>query len=86
MNILVNDDGEPLLTDVGYSMLLDPVTSQPIPSENVSAGCVRWTAGEKIRPCEFPVTEKSDVYAFACLCVEVSFSLRVVEYPDRISA
>jgi len=70
-NVLIDDDGTPYLTDFGYSMIMDLLTSTFSPLEHAFAGSPRWTPEEKLRHSKFPLTLKADVYSFACLCIEV---------------
>ncbi|KAF7328627.1 Kinase-like protein [Mycena sanguinolenta] len=70
-NILVDDMGTACLTDFGLTVLSDVTAS----GSNYGAGSVRWMAPEALSPTMFKVagstrTPASDVYAFACLCVE----------------
>ncbi|KAF7353499.1 Kinase-like protein [Mycena sanguinolenta] len=67
----VDDMGTACLTDFGLTVLSDVTAS----GSNYGAGSVRWMAPEALSPTMFKVagstrTPASDVYAFACLCVE----------------
>ncbi|KAF7378266.1 Kinase-like protein [Mycena sanguinolenta] len=64
-NILVSDSGNACLTDFGLTVLVDASTS---PSRN-DAGCARWMAPETLE--NNPRTPASDIYAFACVCLEL---------------
>ncbi|KAJ7631920.1 kinase-like domain-containing protein [Mycena polygramma] len=77
-NILVSDDGNACLADFGLTRVIDDVisdTSGALGTSSNHAGSVRWFAPELIDPtlfgCErFVRTPASDVYAFACVCLE----------------
>ncbi|RDB18105.1 Serine/threonine-protein kinase TNNI3K [Hypsizygus marmoreus] len=71
MNVLVDGDGQPLLIDLGYSMILDTGTGTFLPAVHTHAGNPRWTAPEKIRPSEYAITLTADSYSFASFMVEV---------------
>ncbi|KAJ6467883.1 hypothetical protein C8R45DRAFT_475380 [Mycena sanguinolenta] len=64
-NILVSDAGNACLTDFGLTVLVDASTSQ---TRN-GAGCARWMAPEILE--NHPRTLASDIYAFACVCLEL---------------
>ncbi|KAJ6534228.1 kinase-like domain-containing protein [Mycena capillaripes] len=71
-NILVDNSGRACLTDFGLTVLLDASTSQ---TRN-GAGCTRWMAPETLDPVTWgvqdrPCTTASDMYAFACVCLEL---------------
>lgn len=86
-NVLINDLGEALIADFGLSLVMDPKTLRFSPHKHAYAGSVRWTAPEKLKPCEYSLSLKCDVYSFACLCVEVSPRSkaipRITEYISR---
>ncbi|TCD67327.1 hypothetical protein EIP91_000248 [Steccherinum ochraceum] len=77
-NILVDKAGDIKLTDFGMSVTAD---GTPYNYGSVhGGGAVRWTAPELIEPEEFGLpnrrpTFQSDVYSFACVCIEL-YSLR----------
>ncbi|KAF7373383.1 hypothetical protein MSAN_00547900 [Mycena sanguinolenta] len=81
-NILVSDDWNACLADFGLaSVIEDPASTTSgagalITSTANHAGSLRWFAPELIAPtffgCDrFVRTTASDVYAFACVCVEL---------------
>jgi len=70
-NILVDDDGHASLTDFGLTVLSDATTQT-----HQGAGSVRWMAPETLNPnaCgleDYKRTSASDIYAFACVCLEL---------------
>jgi serine/threonine protein kinase len=78
-NILVADDWNVCLADFGLTGVIEDAvstTSGAFTSTANHAGSLRWFAPELIAPtffgCErFVRTPASDVYAFACVCLEV---------------
>ncbi|KAF7296705.1 Kinase-like protein [Mycena chlorophos] len=71
-NILVDDDGHACLTDFGLTVLSDATTQ----TTQHGAGSVRWMAPETLNPTacgldKFVKTTASDIYAFACVCLEL---------------
>ncbi|KAG6820429.1 hypothetical protein H0H93_000675 [Arthromyces matolae] len=71
MNVLVDDSGQPLLMDMGYSLVMDPVTSTFSPDAHHFVGNPRWTPWEKVAPTEFPLTLKADSFSFASFMLEI---------------
>lgn len=72
-NILVSDDGRPLITDLGVSTVSDVLAKM---TNSTEVHCAwRWRAPELFLPSHFGVKEKitgmSDVYAFGMTCLEV---------------
>ncbi|KAK7029781.1 kinase-like domain-containing protein [Favolaschia claudopus] len=72
-NILIQGNGAACLADFGLSNFSDVTTS---PSTN-RGGSVYWMAPELLDPDQFEShfvrTTATDVYAFGCVCFEVSF-------------
>jgi serine/threonine protein kinase len=72
-NILMQDDGTPMLADFGLSRVVAEVSTGLTTSS--SRGSYRWMAPELFGGVESQVvvlvTVASDVWAFGCLCVEV---------------
>jgi serine/threonine protein kinase len=82
-NILLDDRGHALLADFGLAV----ITDSPLAATN-RGGSLRWMAPELLHPesygfKEFQRTFASDIYSFACVCLEVcaltSFSPSVVD-------
>ena len=68
-NILIDKTLHPRLADFGLTRLVDK-TGQ---SSTNMGGTLRWMAPELLVPSEdVQRTYASDIYAFACVCVEVS--------------
>ncbi|KAF9496946.1 kinase-like protein [Pleurotus eryngii] len=76
-NILIGDDGQPLITDFGLSKVVEDLSDSLHLGTSFFAGSTRWMAPELVftlveddgRP---PiVTTRSDVYSFASVCFEV---------------
>ena len=74
--MLVDDEGQPRLADFGLAQIAD---SQAGRSTFHGRGSMRWQAPELLRIVDNPdgeeivtvTTTMSDVYAFACVCLEV---------------
>ncbi|KAG6827644.1 hypothetical protein H0H92_011010 [Tricholoma furcatifolium] len=75
MNVLVDDEGEPLLIDFGLSLVYDSATETFLPLCHRFKGHPRWTPQEKMGTGEgdetFPLTLKADSFSFASLIYEV---------------
>jgi serine/threonine protein kinase len=76
-NVLIDDGRHARLVDFGLIAISDGAVPT---STNSSMGSARWTAPELIIPREFGIdiphqTYETDVYAFACLCLEVLLTL-----------
>ncbi|KAJ6532126.1 kinase-like domain-containing protein [Mycena vulgaris] len=74
MNILVSDNQDACLADFGLTSIITASTIDTF-STNY-AGCTRWMAPELLQPSDFgderfARTPASDVYAFACVCLEL---------------
>jgi serine/threonine protein kinase len=66
-NILIDDGEHAQLADFGLANVTDATLG-------TQHGSSRWMAPELLNyQLEFKRTEASDVYAFACLCIEVIF-------------
>ncbi|KAN0078207.1 Protein kinase-like domain containing protein [Tylopilus felleus] len=92
-NILVSDEGHALISDFGLSTVVEELslTDATVRAAQLGtsllAGSTRWMAPELILslveddgvPC--PVTRESDVFSFACVCLEVATN--DLPYPHR---
>ncbi len=75
-NILVDAQGKPKLTDFGLAKVVDSQASTVAASSFNGKGTMRWQAPELLSSCHLGegcggLTPYSDVYAFACVCLEV---------------
>ncbi|KAF7349166.1 Kinase-like protein [Mycena sanguinolenta] len=77
-NILISDDGNVCLSDFGLATSIDDAdsTTAGVTSSSNRAGSVRFFAPELIHPPKFGCpnflrTKASDVYAFACVSLEL---------------
>jgi len=70
MNIFVDRYGEPVVADFGSAQTLHPMASGIKPPSSLLF-CVRWTSPEGLQASQCEITEKADVYSFACLSIEV---------------
>ena len=80
-NVLIDDEGCARLTDFGMSNLCKGVAYDYESLRGVGDS-IRWAAPELIDPEAFGFenyrpTPQSDVYSFACICMEVSSKLNV---------
>lgn len=81
MNVLIDSEWNAHLADFGLAVFADGASNN---YGSMSGGAVRWLSPELIDPEQFGLqssrpTYASDVYSFACLCIEVSI------YPHRRS-
>ncbi|KAJ7362568.1 kinase-like domain-containing protein [Mycena albidolilacea] len=79
-NILISDEHHACLSDFGLATTIrednTDTTAGPLASSSNRGGSMRWFAPELIVPeqfgCErFVRTRATDVYAFACVCIEL---------------
>lgn len=80
-NLLIDETGAVRLTDFGLSLIAEG-TAYNYGSHH-GGGALRWIAPELFDPEEFGLdntrpTAKSDIYAFGCICVEVSTFFRIL--------
>ena len=76
VNVLIDDSDEPRISDFGLVRVIDPQALSKTTSFK-GLGAHRWLAPELVNVERFGVelhklTDKSDVYAFSCVCLEVS--------------
>lgn len=76
-NILMNASERACLADFGLSTVMDADVLKwtSIETSAHAFGTVRWQAPELIDPDheDAKASKPSDIYAFACVCYEVSF-------------
>jgi serine/threonine protein kinase len=91
-NILISDEHHACLSDFGLATTIrednTDTTAGPLASSSNRGGSMRWFAPELIVPeqfgCErFVRTRATDVYAFACVCIEVRLC-RVISQAVRL--
>ncbi|OSX62034.1 hypothetical protein POSPLADRAFT_1046501 [Postia placenta MAD-698-R-SB12] len=90
-NILIDDQGHALLADFGLAALMRDFTSTQTTSttqHHHGKGTTRWMAPELLNPELFGTlsrhTEKSDIYAFGMVMLEVDLRVVVDEEISRI--
>ncbi|KIK76731.1 hypothetical protein PAXRUDRAFT_168950, partial [Paxillus rubicundulus Ve08.2h10] len=68
-NILINDDGEPLISDFGLSSILEEYNETSYFKSGRTAGATRWVAPELLgQHTERPKPSiESDVYSYGCV-------------------
>lgn len=83
-NILVNDNGEICLSDFGLSVFAECRKKK---YASLCGGPESWLLPEYFEPRDFGYeddcrpTPERDIYAFACVCIEVSFTRFMVFLP-----
>ena len=70
-NILIDDSGAPCLADFGLTHLITTSTAGT-GSTTLGLTNIRWAAPELLNDDVKAPTAACDVYAFGCVCVEVS--------------
>lgn len=70
-NVLMTDDNHPVFIDFGLSGVIESLSSE-VTSSLARAGNPRWMAPEVQKDGQGARSIRSDVYAFAGLCLEVS--------------
>jgi len=77
-NILVNDSGKAVITDFGLAKVAEEFSDSIQLATSFFAGSTRWMAPELILALVEddgqppPITTFSDVYSFACVCLEIA--------------
>jgi len=75
-NIIISDSGDAMLADFGLARLVDTIAAMTA-TTTTFAGSARFMAPELVLPTQAesvkdaPRTSKSDVYAFACLILQI---------------
>lgn len=86
-NIIVDDSGRAQLADFGFSSVTDPIIlelTDYLPAVSVG-GTIQWQAPELLDPSSgelVPNSKKSDIYAWACVCYEVTHSFPLRPFSD----
>ncbi|TDL22512.1 kinase-like protein [Rickenella mellea] len=75
-NVLVDENCEPRIADFGLARMIDSHPTSIVATSFNGKGTMRWQAPELLDASRFcgislGVTTMSDVYAYACLCLEV---------------
>ncbi|KIJ98334.1 hypothetical protein K443DRAFT_211262 [Laccaria amethystina LaAM-08-1] len=71
MNVVVDDQGEPLLMDFGCSSFMNESGHAISSLSDQLCGTPRHMPPEKMLPGAYPITLQSDIWSFAMLCIEV---------------
>ena len=75
MNILINGQGQALITDFGLAKVRESMNEVLDHASSNVNGSLRWMAPELVQvedDQKIWITTYSDIYAFASLCLEVS--------------
>ncbi|KAF5375946.1 hypothetical protein D9615_008211 [Tricholomella constricta] len=86
-NILIDEHGCPIITDFGLSKVIEDMSDSINIGSSFFAGSTRWMAPELVMALIEddgqvpPITTRSDVYAFASVCLEVATGN--IPYPNR---
>ncbi|KXN84356.1 Serine/threonine-protein kinase HT1 [Leucoagaricus sp. SymC.cos] len=76
VNVLVNAEERACITDFGFSsVLIDRSVSQKKATSQTYGGTVRWIAPELFEESEPHPTKASDIWAFGCVCYQISTRL-----------
>lgn len=70
-NVLINNSGQPLLSDFGLAVIVEDLTQMPISSALEGSGNPRWMAPELFLGQEI-VSKASDVWSLGMFYLEVS--------------
>lgn len=77
-NVLVDENGTPMLSDLGLTRVIDSRASAAGTSFK-GDGCIQWQAPEILQPTSVAdghnLTTRTDVYALACVMLEVCIRL-----------
>ena len=84
MNVVVDDQGEPLLMDFGCSSFVNESGRAISPPSDQLRGTPRHMAPEKMLPGSYPITLQSDIWSFAMLCIEVGLFFLLAFYVELI--
>jgi serine/threonine protein kinase len=85
-NILVDNNHNPRIAGFSQLKVIDSQASDRMKPSSQISGDVRWLAPELLRINDgHPITPtaKSDTYAFACVCFEVSAQIIVLNLEPR---
>lgn len=82
-NVLMSENHEPCIADFGLAMSIYSQASSCGTSSRRGKGAIRWQAPETIdaglsADVSCGPTTRSDVYAYACVCLEVSTPLLLI--------
>ncbi|KAI5117272.1 hypothetical protein M0805_001002 [Coniferiporia weirii] len=72
VNILIDDDGEPLLCDFGLAVVVEDLTHLPISTTLQNCGNPRWMAPELFTSEDNIVGPESDVWALGMVLLEIT--------------
>ena len=81
-NVLISDTGDALLTDFGFSRIVNSLFSISVPTHNGMKSTINWMVPEMVDPSK--VSAEADVWAFVITTLVRCFLIRVHEVKQSI--
>jgi len=80
-NVLISDTGDALLTDFGFSRIVNSSFNISVPSHDGMKGTINWMAPEMVDPAK--VSAEADVWAFGMTTLVRCFLFTYVKLSSR---